>query len=206
MKTKVAMGILLAATLGFVGYVSLERLERSGRGPVRPVAESLPVLWNAPEFSLPRAGGGTLSRADLLGRIWVVDFFFTRCAGQCMTLTKEMRLLQDEAPDLTLVSFSVDPEHDTAEVLAARAAETGADLKRWYFLTGERDVLRALSFEGFKLTVKENPGDVREPIAHDPRLQLVDRRGRVRGQYSVNEPEKMEQLRADLATLRQEVP
>jgi cytochrome oxidase Cu insertion factor (SCO1/SenC/PrrC family) len=200
---------LIVVLLGVVGRFALERMERSGTWrPASPETSAtdapLPVLWRAPEFELTDQAGRAARRADLSGRLWLADFIFTRCGGQCPALTVEMRKLQDEIPDALLVSFSVDPEHDTPEVLSAYAQKFGAHPERWRFLTGPREALWTISEKGFKLSVMENAKDEREPIAHDPRIQLVDRLGRVRGQYSVNDPEAMRRLREDAARLRLE--
>ena len=74
------------------------------------------------------------------GKIWVADFIFTNCPTICPAMTQEMARLQSEfaADPVYFVSFSVDPERDTAEVLTRYAKAYGADDRRWHFLTGDR--------------------------------------------------------------------
>src|SRR5713101_367446 len=94
------------------------------------------------DFSLTERSGQTVSRADLRGKVWVASFLFTRCCTGCPQITATLAQLQKELqgqPDVILVSFSVDPEHDTPKVLKDYAKEWGADPKRWLFLTGKQE-------------------------------------------------------------------
>lgn len=166
-------------------------------------AEALPVYWELPDFSLLDQHGRARTRADLLGAPWIADFIFTRCAGVCPQMTARMARLQGTLPGTRLVSITVDPSHDTPEVLAryARDFEAGPD---WLFLTGPREALYRLSVDGFKLEAMETPADRRAdegPFLHSSKLVLMDARGRVRGYYDSGEAEAMARLAADVATL-----
>src|SRR5699024_10642109 len=83
----------------------------------------------------------TVSLDDLKGEYWVADFVFTNCTTVCIPMTSNMKILQDEMieEDLTnieLISFTVDPDYDTPEVLSDYAKEYDANLDNWSFLTG----------------------------------------------------------------------
>jgi protein SCO1/2 len=173
---------------------------------VRP--EPPPVISRLPAFALVDSGGRPVTADDLRGRPWVADFIFTRCAGACPAMTARMAALRREAPDgVRFVSLTVDPAHDTPEVLDryARAVGAGED---WLFLTGTQEALYRLAIEGFKLGVEEvpparqTPGD--GPFLHSSHFVLVDGQGRVRGYYDSTEAEALERLRRDLAALRGE--
>ena len=72
----------------------------------------------------------------------------------CPLLTRKMLELRGRLPASTrarLVSVSVDPEHDTPEVLRRYAAENGIDGPGWVFLTGGREEVRRLVRDGFHL-------------------------------------------------------
>jgi protein SCO1/2 len=101
-----------------------------------------------------------------------------------------------------LVSVSIDPEHDTPEVLAEYAGNYGAS-ERWRFLTGEPEVVRMLAVEGFKLGVAEVEGEADPGLAlvHSDRFVLVDAEGRIRGYYDPFEPESIARLERDVAAL-----
>jgi protein SCO1/2 len=103
-----------------------------------------------------------------------------------------------------LVSFSMDPEHDTPQVLSQYAKTQGAESPRWYFLTGKREDMFKLTRDQFKQVVTEEGGTPDEPIVHSTRFVLVDRRGRLRGFYPGTEKEGIEQLLKDLKRVEKE--
>ena len=108
-----------------------------------------------------------------------------------------------------LLSFSVDPERDTPQVLQRYAQRYHADAQRWLFLTGERSQMYALIQNGFQLSVEAlEPNDPRlttnEPIVHSNRFVLIDPQLRIRGYYRGDDTASMEQLLLDIETLKQE--
>ncbi len=174
------------------------------------------VFGTVPDFAFTDRRGRTVRRADLLGKVWVADFIFTNCSGTCPVMTMRMKGLLEalkDLPGVALVSFSVDPDRDTPEVLDEYAAGHGADDERWYFLTGDRAAVYRLSREGFRLAVGEvppeelRPGD--EAIMHSDRFGLVDRRGRIRGLYRGAGPDSeaaVRQLAEDIRKLLDNQP
>ena len=92
--------------------------------------EPLPVLAEVPDFTFLDQEGRTTRAEDFRGAPWVADFIFTRCTSACPMLTAQMgnleRRLGADAERVRLASFSVDPEHDTPEVLKRYAAAHGA--------------------------------------------------------------------------------
>jgi cytochrome oxidase Cu insertion factor (SCO1/SenC/PrrC family) len=175
----------------------------------RPIVGEPPmILGQAPEFSLVNRDGLTLTNEDLLGSLWVADFIFTRCAISCPRMTSRMVQLGKLWPadsTTTRVSFSVDPEFDTQEVLQTYAESWDIEDPRWFFLTGDRDVMKAIVMEGFKLAVEMNPppgtASPEEPILHSTRFVLVDSEGAIRGYYDAIQGEELERLAGDLRAL-----
>ena len=173
--------------------------------------EPPPVLGEVPPFSLVNRDGRTVTRDDLAGAPWIADFVFTRCAASCPMMTDRMaRLAKDldlgaavarGVPRIHLVSFSVDPGHDTPAVLAAYAGRYKAPTN-WLFLTGPQEAIHRLSRDGFKLAVAPAGGPADEPILHSTRFVLVDARSRIRGYYDGFDPESVEKLEQDLEVLR----
>jgi protein SCO1/2/putative membrane protein len=150
----------------------------------------LPVLGPVPEVALTDQSGARVGLAELRDRVWIADFIFTSCAGICPGMTARMAELQKrlaDAPDLRLVSFSVDPGTDTVETLARYGKRHGVDPGRWHLLTGDRAAIHRLSIEGFKLGAGPAPDGGPEPILHSSKLVLVDRAGRIRGYYDTEE-------------------
>jgi cytochrome oxidase Cu insertion factor (SCO1/SenC/PrrC family) len=162
----------------------------------------IPVFYPAPDFSLTERSNRTVTLENLRGKVWVADFIFTSCAGMCPVMSGKMQRLQATLPaGVGFVSFTVDPERDTPEVLTAYAKRYGADPERWLFLTGPKDALHRLSRDGFKLALEEATGTVIEPITHSSRFVLVDKAGQIRGYYSAEEDEAMSRLAEDAKAL-----
>ncbi len=175
------------------------RGDRSGAGG----SAELPVLAELPAIDLVRSDGETVTGADLAGTPWVADFVFTRCVTSCPILTSRMQGIGDdltEGEDFRRVSITVDPAHDTPEVLAEYQARRKLP-ESWWWLTGEPEAVLTLTREGFLLGVEENPGNERDPILHSTRLVLVDRENRVRGYYDALEEGELTRLERDLARL-----
>jgi protein SCO1/2 len=172
--------------------------------------EPLPDDFGAvADFALTERSGRTVHRDDLLGKVWVAGFAFTRCTGPCPQVSGTMARLQNELkdePDFRLVSFSVDPDHDTPSVLKAYADVFAADPERWLFLTGDRDELDRLVRESFLLGVQRNPeAKPGEAVTHSTRLALVDRRGRVMGYFEGRQVDETGQSIDTVATLTKAV-
>ena len=165
----------------------------------------LPDYGALPAFALINQDGAPVTRETLSGSVWIADFIFTRCAGQCPLMSAQMAQLHAALvglPRVRLVSFSVDPAYDTPERLAAYAARYGATPSRWQWLTGDLDAVRTLAQQGFRLGVSED-GSAEEPITHSVRFALVDRQGHLRGYYDATDAHAMARLRADVTQLVQ---
>jgi protein SCO1/2 len=189
---------LLILTLIVIAAAAVLRMRRP---------EPPPVMGQVPDFTLVNRDGRTVHRADLAGRPWIADFIFTRCPASCPMMTARMARLDRELPgdlELRLVSFSVDPEHDTPAVLE-RYAESFKASVRWLFLTGNGEQIYRLSKEGFKLGVDAAPqtggAETAEPILHSTRFVLVDGEGRIRGYYDAFDAESMKGLTRDLQAI-----
>ena len=191
----VALVVLLVAG---VAAGSWYLLRRPAGGP------DLPRIGDAPAFSLVSEQGKPVTQADLAGKVWIADFVFTRCGGSCPILSARMAALAERTRDvaeLRFVSFGVDPEYDTPEVLAGYGRKLGADPARWTFLHGPRPLVRSLIRDGFKLAVEDAPADSVEPILHSTRFVLVDGEGTIRGYYDGMDQPPVDQLEKDARAL-----
>ncbi len=170
-------------------------------------ASDLPKLGNVGSFALTDQSSRAVSAEALRGQVWAAAFFFTRCPTVCPRITRRMVELQSaaakRAAKLSLVSFSVDPENDTPAVLSAYAKQYGADLATWRFLTGDLEVVRKTSEQGFKLALdgKPTPGADHLGLFHGSHLVLVDQTGEIRGYYRTSEDAQMTQLLDDASLL-----
>ncbi len=145
--------------------------------------EPPPVLSQWPEFALVGTDAELFGSAELRGQVYVANFFSTNCRTACPATMQGMARLQDgfalrRIEGILLVSISVDPEHDTPEVLGEYALGMGVDPLRWKLLTGDPAEVRRLVVEGLKTTIDG---------AHTGKLVLVDGDGRVRGSYDSSE-------------------
>jgi protein SCO1/2 len=165
----------------------------------KPEALTETVAVSVPDFSLTNQQGEPLGLSDMAGKIWVADFIFTSCPTICPAMTQEMARLQSEfvADPLYFVSFSVDPERDTTEVLTRYAKAYGADDRRWHFLTGDKAQIYQLAEQGFFLDAGPKGG----AILHSPRFVLVKADGNIYDYYNSQSKSAMLRLRRDVKAL-----
>lgn len=151
-------------------------------------------------FSLTERSGEAVSDGSLSDRVWIASFIFTRCPSSCPRISAVMKALQSklEDTDVQLVSVSVDPDHDTPNVLGRYADSLGASAERWWFLTGPKRDVRALIFDQFKVSVAdatpEQQAQGSEDVIHSTRLALVERGNRVVGYYDADNPAEVAAL------------
>ena len=160
-----------------------------------------------PAFQLTNQNGQPFGSAQLAGKIWIADFIYTTCPGPCPMISSRMSELQKPLgkSDVRLVSFSVDPEKDTPEVLRSYAERLQAEPGRWDFLTGPKSVIYKLSHDGFKLAVSDGSDAQGIPV-HSTRMALVDRHGQIRSYYDATEADAITKLVADTTHLLREQP
>jgi len=157
------------------------------------------------DFTFTDASGAAFGRADLLGKVWVAGFIFTRCAGPCPTITTTMVRLQEELfadgvgrGRLRLVAFSVDPAHDDPEVLTRYGETFGVAPDRSHLLTGDGEAIEKLVLEGFHLGMARSDDPAVDPglsVTHSTRLCVVGPDGHIKGYYEVNDPASLHLLR-----------
>jgi len=132
--------------------------------------QGLQVFGSLPDFSLTDRTQRTITRADLLGIVWVANIIYTRCTDTCPLQSARMAALQRafvEERGLRFLSITVDPKRDTPVVMAKYAARYDADRDRWWFLTGDKQAIYALIQEGFRLSV-EDPTELAAPASTSP--------------------------------------
>jgi len=193
--TLILIPVLTAACLFFLRQVEVARLAN----------RALPNNGIVPDFQLTDQDGQSYGSEQLRGKIWIADFIYTTCPGPCPMISSRMSETQKPLrdTDVELVSFSVDPEHDTPAVLREYAARLNAQPSRWHFLTGDKDAIYRLSRDGFKLAAAENGST--GPI-HSTRVVLVDRNGVIRGYYDATDADGVTRLLADTNHLLREQP
>ena len=142
----------------------------------------LETIGPAPTFSLTDQHGKTISNKDYEGKVYVVEFFFTTCPSICPIMTENMIKIQNEFlgnPKVGIASFSIDPDHDTPEVLKEYAQKKGITKLQWHLLTGDKDEIFKLSYNGFNLYVGEG-GEEDGGFEHSGFFALIDKEGNIR--------------------------
>jgi protein SCO1 len=186
-----------------LGLVVQRVQERTGENPVP--REELPVLSTVPAFAFVNQSGAAFDSKSLEGSVWVANFIFTRCPNICPKFTAKMGSLQDKSgasiPELKLVSFTVDPEHDTPEVLAAYGVKHKADFTRWTFARGERKELEKVVRDGMLQPMDPGDGVDLNSVVHGSYFALVDAQLRVRGVYRFSEPGSVDEVIRDAKVL-----
>ena len=164
-------------------------------------APPLPIYGQIPRFDLTAQTGQPFDSGSLDGHIWIANFVYTTCPGPCPMMSHQMHGIQESTaatPAVKLVSFTVDPEHDTPPVLTEYAKHFKADPARWTFLTGDMARLNDLGLNAFKLNKVDGNLD------HSTRFVLIDGRRRIRGYYLSSDDAFPKNLLADLHRLQRE--
>ena len=192
--TLILIPLLTAGGLFFLRQAEVTRLRN----------HVLPNYGTVPPFQLTDQDGQPFGLERLLGKIWIADFIYTTCPGPCPMISSRMSETQKplRETDVKLVSFSVDPQHDTPEVLRGYAQRLSAQPGRWEFLTGDKGTIDRLSRDGFKLAIADGAAG---PI-HSTRVILVDRKGVIRGYYDATDADAVTRLLADTNHLLREQP
>lgn len=205
MTNKFFFGAMLLANLFLLGCKSEPLLPIYGdRDLVYKDGKVVDTVFHEiPDFEYTNQNGKTVSKKDVLGRVFVADFFFSTCPTICPKMTSQMKRLQvltADIEELHFLSFTINPENDTPDVLLDYANQYGVDLKNWDFLTGDEAATHHLGVKGFLVHAR---ADEDEPggFAHSPSLVLIDRSGKIRGVYDGTNTEEVDLLNQDIRRL-----
>ena len=135
-----------------------------------------------PAFELTDQNNKPISNKEYLGKVYVVEFFFTTCPTICPKMNQSMLQLQETFygnPNFGLASITIDPEHDTASVLKEHARLLGVKHYNWHFLTGDKEYIYNLANKGFNLYAGEN-NKAAGGFEHSGLFALVDKESKIR--------------------------
>lgn len=136
----------------------------------------------APDFQFVNQNGDTISNKDYEGKVYVVEFFFTTCPTICPVMNQNLVEVQQEFADRSdfgIASFTIDPAHDTPEVLKDYASSYGINHPNWNLMTGERKEIYALANVEYSIYAGEDPS-VAGGFAHSGMFALIDKEGYIR--------------------------
>jgi protein SCO1 len=174
--------------------------------------ETTDTVWHrVANIELTNQLGDNVSLDSLKGKVLVADFFFTHCGSICPALTRNMKRLQDaiklkddrKGIDTTFIqflSFTIDPERDSATVLKTYADRYGVNPDVWWMLTGPKQKIYDFAFEELKVD-KYNNEPIDSAFVHTSRFTLLDKERVVRGYYNGLDTADMERLANDLVML-----
>ena len=135
-----------------------------------------------PAFKLTNQDNKSISDKDYLGKVYVVEFFFSTCPTICPKMNQSMLQLQEEFygnPNFGIASITIDPAKDTPQVLKEHANLLGVKHYNWHFLTGDKEYIYSLANKGFNLYAGEN-NKVAGGFEHSGLFALVDKNGKIR--------------------------
>lgn len=154
-------------------------------------------------FELLNQNGDTITQEDYKNKIYVADFFFTRCPSICPVMTNNMVKIQKEfLKDSTvmLLSLSVTPELDNPEVLRAYANDKGVIDAKWNVTTGDKKHIYELARKSYFTVVEQGDGNLQDFI-HTPNFVLIDKKKRIRGIYNGTLDDEIKRLIDDINLL-----
>ncbi|MCF8713219.1 SCO family protein [Joostella atrarenae] len=156
--------------------------DRHAIGEKKMEASDLLKMGEVPSFEFVDQNGATITNKDYEGKVYVVEFFFTTCPSICPVMTENMVKLQNRFKrndDFAIASFTINPDHDTPEVLKEYADKYEITNPNWHLMTGDLDQVYKLSNTGFNLYAGKN-ANVNGGFEHSGLFALIDRDGYIR--------------------------
>ena len=140
------------------------------------------IVGNIPAFSLTDQHNNTINNNTYLGKVFVVEFFFSTCATICPIMNRNMVDIQNtfaNEPTFGIASISINPKTDTPAVLKKHALDLKVTNPNWHFLTGDQEYTMKLSNKGFNLYAALNP-KIAQGFEHSGLFALIDKKGKIR--------------------------
>jgi len=150
--------------------------------------EPLPYLLvnnerkKVPDFKFINQNEEFVSNKDYLGKVYIVEFFFTTCTTICPIMNTNLVHIQNSFtafPDFGIASFSINPEYDTSEVLRLYAQDNGITNPNWNLMTGDRNEIYKLANDGFNLYTAAS-SDFVDGFEHSGYFAIIDKEGYIR--------------------------
>lgn len=163
------------------------------------------IYHSIPAFSFTDQHGGTVTENNVDGKIYIADFFFTSCPTICPVMKKNMLKVYKSIGgmnDVAILSHTIDPSHDTPEVLLKYASDLGVTGHQWLFLTGPKSDIYGIAKSYF--VAANEDGAAPGGFIHSGAFTLIDREKRVRGVYDGTDDAKVRKLIDDIQILRKE--
>jgi protein SCO1/2 len=157
-------------------------------------------------FNLTNQNGIEVTEDDFIGKIYIADFFFTRCQTICPIMALNMSDLQEyflDDDEIKFLSHSVTPVMDSVPVLRAYADKNGAVDGKWEITTGDKKHIYALARKSYFAVLDEGDGGEQDFI-HTEQFILIDKKGQIRGFYDGTDKQEMDRIYKDIEILKKE--
>mgnify|MGYP001161909759 CR=1 FL=1 len=168
----------------------------------------LPVLSYVQPFSFTNQDGRTVTEADIKGKVYVTEYFFTTCGSICPIMNTNMRDIYEaykHEDGFRILSHTCDPDVDNPQRLKQYADSLQVNTDRWWFLTGRKDSLYNMARNSYLLDdPNNNLQSIEEQFLHTQFFALVDKNGRVRKIYDGLKKDELKLLKEHIATLLEE--
>ena len=158
------------------------------------------------DFELTNQNGKKITNTTYENKIYIADFFFTRCQTICISMAYNMSELQEyykDDNDIMFLSHSVTPTIDSVSVLKEYAIKKGVIDEKWNITTGSKSHIYDLARKNYFAVLDEGSGDENDFI-HTEQFVLIDKERRIRGFYDGTEKEDMKKLKNDIKILKRE--
>jgi protein SCO1/2 len=201
--------VLLLLSVFSVWSCNIEEAKLPILGPVLVDENGENVPHQIPDFSFINQYGDTVSQADFENSIYIADFFFTSCPTICPVMKSQMIRVYEhfkDAPEVKILSHSIDPYHDSVAVLRDYAEALGVNDTKWQFVTGEQDAIYEIGEKSYMVTAAEDTvaADETGGFIHSGAFILVDKKRQVRGLYNGTVEKDVNQLMRDIELLLKE--
>jgi len=174
---------------------------------ISPNDNILDTFHRISPFKLKNQDGNIITEKTFDDKIYVVDFFFTICPGICPKMTANMTVLQEEflhVDDVLLLSYSVTPERDSIPVLKRYAEDKGILSHKWHLATGTQLEIYKLGRKDYFVEEDLGLNKEEDDFLHTENFVLIDKNRHIRGIYNGLKKTSINQLIADIKTLKEE--
>lgn len=203
--------ILLLAIVALFAFACNQKKEEKKLllpviGPKTVSANGDTVYHTIKDFSLLNQYKEIVTQQNTQNKIYVANFFFATCQSICPAMSNQLGRVQQAEKndaDFLILSHTVNPMHDTAEVLFEYAGKYGAIKNKWHFLTGDKKAIYNLAKEDYLVNALEDDGTP-EGFIHSEALLLIDKQKRIRGIYDGTDSLQVNKLISDISILKTE--
>lgn len=164
------------------------------------------VYPTIPEFAFRSQYGDTITSKNFKDKIYVADFFFVTCPTICPVMKKNMRKVYEayqDHPNVGILSHTIDPDHDSVQVLKTYANDLGIKGRTWLFVTGNREKIYEIGEKHYLVTAHADDKEPRGYI-HSGAFVLIDKQKRIRGMYDGTDEKDVQLMIRDMKTLLEE--